>query len=499
MTETDAPAVPEHADLRRAEALAVGEKRYQEAMLALDGVLADGPSEHFADAVRIAGAVNAHRGMLQQSADIYGHVAPEDLGDAAADAVVALLGVGDLARAEPMLAASRVGSPTMLATSRRAAARGLELSLSGDGAESVPALLQAAATVATTGDVVLPDTAAALAALVACHLGDLDLAESVLIRADAAGIGGPAFAARHRLLLGWVAMLRGDLTRASELASSVETSLDELRDGVFAHALRVGIARRRSDVASLAESWAAARALVVGSSVDLFLLLPLGELLVGSARLRDDHRLAPQVREATELLDRLGRPALWSTSFHWYGVQAAIVGEQPDRLLPHADAITASATVSRHAALLASVGRTWIDVLKGEVDPTAVHQAVADLISIGLTWDASRLAAHAALRTTDRRANVDLLNAARAAQRPSTESESAQRGHGLTQREWEVAQLVVQGVEYREIGARLFISPKTVEHHVASVRRRLGSASRSDMIETLRVMLQEGRPSDEES
>lgn len=494
MTEVDNSATGGYADLRRAEALAVEDRRYQEAMLALDGVLADGSSEYFAEAVRVAAAINGHRGMLQHSAELYAYVAPEDLGDAASDAVVAFLGTGDPDRAEPMLVASRVGSPTMLATSRRGTARGLELSLSGDGVDALPALLQAA-TLATTGDVVLPDTAAALAALVACHLGELDLADAVLSRADAVELGGSAFAVRHRVLRGWVAMLRGDLARAAELASSVETSVDDLRDAIFVHALRVGIARRRSDVALLAESWADAHAVVLRGSVDLYLLLPLGELMVGSARLRDDHRLMPQVREASEILDRLGRPALWSTAFHWYGVQAAIVGEQPDRLLPHAEAITASSTVSHHAALLASVGRTWIDVLKGEVDPAAVHRGVADLSSIGLTWDASRLAAHAALRTTDRSTNADLLNAARAAQRPPTTQQAGQRGRGLTEREWEVAQLVVQGVEYRDIGARLFISPKTVEHHVASVRRRLGSTSRSDMIETLRVMVQEDRPS----
>ena len=483
--------------VQRAEALAVAGRQYKEAMVALDDVLAAGPSAHFSEAVRIAAVINAHRGMLGQSADLYTHVSPDDLGDAAADAVVAFLGVGDLERAQAMQVASRVWAPTMLATSRRTMARGLELTLVGDGTEAVPALLQAAsAASATTGQVSLPDTPAALAALVACHLGDLDLAESVLSRADAAGLGGPAFAARHRLLLGWVAMLRGDLTRAAELAATVEPSFEELRDAFFVHALRVGIARRRNDLASLSEAWAGARTVVVGSSVDLFMLLPLGELLVGSARLRDDHRLAPQVRDAVELLQRLGAPALWATSFHWYGVQAAIVSEQPDRLLPHAEAITSSSSISRHAALLATVGRTWLDVLKGNVDPAAVHRGVADLSSIGLTWDASRLAAHGALVTTDRRTNVDLLNAARAAQRPPGAAESGQRGRGLTEREWEVAQLVVQGIEYREIGARLFISPKTVEHHVASVRRRLGSSSRGDMIESLRLILQEQSSSD---
>ena len=35
----------------------------------------------------------------------------------------------------------------------------------------------------------------------------------------------------------------------------------------------------------------------------------------------------------------------------------------------------------------------------------------------------------------------------------------------------------------------LFISAKTVEHHVARIRRRLGAESRSEMLSMLRAML----------
>ncbi|AMC71406.1 transcriptional regulator [Mycobacterium tuberculosis] len=42
---------------------------------------------------------------------------------------------------------------------------------------------------------------------------------------------------------------------------------------------------------------------------------------------------------------------------------------------------------------------------------------------------------------------------------------------------------------YRDIGARLFISAKTVEHHVARIRQRLGAGSRSEMLSMLRAML----------
>ena len=42
---------------------------------------------------------------------------------------------------------------------------------------------------------------------------------------------------------------------------------------------------------------------------------------------------------------------------------------------------------------------------------------------------------------------------------------------------------------YRDIGAQLFISAKTVEHHVARIRRRLGAESRSEMLSMLRAIL----------
>jgi DNA-binding CsgD family transcriptional regulator len=59
----------------------------------------------------------------------------------------------------------------------------------------------------------------------------------------------------------------------------------------------------------------------------------------------------------------------------------------------------------------------------------------------------------------------------------------------LSDREREVAELLLLGLPYRDIGSQLFISAKTVEHHVARIRRRLGAESRSEMLSTLRAML----------
>jgi DNA-binding CsgD family transcriptional regulator len=65
-------------------------------------------------------------------------------------------------------------------------------------------------------------------------------------------------------------------------------------------------------------------------------------------------------------------------------------------------------------------------------------------------------------------------------------------GSPLSDREREVAELLLLGMPYRDIGGQLFISAKTVEHHVARIRRRLGAGSRSEMLSMLRAMLVPG-------
>jgi DNA-binding NarL/FixJ family response regulator len=44
-----------------------------------------------------------------------------------------------------------------------------------------------------------------------------------------------------------------------------------------------------------------------------------------------------------------------------------------------------------------------------------------------------------------------------------------------------VARLVSQGLTNREIAEVLFLSPRTVEQHVAKVLRKLGAVSRAEL------------------
>jgi DNA-binding CsgD family transcriptional regulator/tetratricopeptide (TPR) repeat protein len=53
------------------------------------------------------------------------------------------------------------------------------------------------------------------------------------------------------------------------------------------------------------------------------------------------------------------------------------------------------------------------------------------------------------------------------------------RALGVTSRELDVLKLVVDGLSNREIAARLYLSPRTVENHVATLLRRTGTDSRA--------------------
>ncbi|WP_094289558.1 isoniazid response ATPase/transcriptional regulator IniR [Mycobacterium lehmannii] len=479
-----------------------------------DQLLGSDDAAERAAAVRIAASIALHDGSATQAADLFRWLGPyPDAFVSAAGAVVSLA-AGDLLAARTALSAESAGPPTSTARAARSLAEGLLMSLDASYPAAVSRLGQAI-TADQPADGVAPDTPAALVTLAALHGGDPVRARSVIARVVRAGLEDGSEAAlfvarRHRLLLGWVRMQDGQLPAAtSDVAiacADADTSPLHRRDALWAAALQTAIARRSGDTGAMQKHWYAAVEVLAEYSMDLFSLLPLGELWVAASRMRQIDRLQHTLDEAFALLGSLGEPVLWSTPLHWAGVHAGILANSPDAVAPHGQALTAAATHSAFAKTLATAGRTWLRVLANHVDTDEVTTAARLLAQVGLTWDATRLAGQAALQTPDGRVSGAMLQLARdlkqtvapddapgsdqlAAPETARASSARPASSRLSDREREVAELLLLGMPYRDIGAQLFISAKTVEHHVARIRRRLGAESRSEMLSMLRAML----------
>ncbi|WP_307859094.1 LuxR C-terminal-related transcriptional regulator [Herbiconiux sp. SYSU D00978] len=457
-------------------------------------------------AVDVTAAVWADRGMLGRAADAYRWLGPARVGASAPLAALAMFGSGDREGAERLLDAPALhNAPTLGRVALTLMAQGVRESLTGSGAPALRTLIRASDTMTAAGGALpLPDTPASLAALVALHLGDLAVAESVLDSALTAKQGGAIAQARLLLLKAWVDMRADRLDQArDDIARAVEATLTP-RDEVMLRALEVGLARRTDDVPALVRSWRRAREGLLHVDVDLYDLLPLSEFVVAAARLRESSRIEAPLAEAWSLLERLGDPPLWSVPLRWAAVQAGILAETPAALAPHAAALVRASKESRAAAVFATAGRTWVAVLSGDLDVAAVESSAKALASLGFTWDGSRLAGHAAAHAEDRRDMARLLACARdlhhppqapapAPADPQPTPASAPRAPGeavLSAREREVARLVLEGKNYRQIGEAIFISPRTVEHHVARIRQRLDVSTRAELLTQLRIALE---------
>ena len=56
------------------------------------------------------------------------------------------------------------------------------------------------------------------------------------------------------------------------------------------------------------------------------------------------------------------------------------------------------------------------------------------------------------------------------------------RAHGLTAHERELVALVLEGLDTRQLAARMFIAPYTVKDHLKSVFDKLGVHSRRELV-----------------
>ena len=199
-------------------------------------------------------------------------------------------------------------------------------------------------------------------------------------------------------------------------------------------------------------------------------------------------RIAPAVGAAAELawmqqrldeflptLETAHSVALRSGSARWVG-ETAIWLRAAGRLETMPDHIEEPALLMMEARW-EEAASAW-EALEAPYE-AAVARALADEVTTvmeGLAQLDRMGAAPMAKRTRDRLARMGVEKIPRGP-RPTTASNAA----GLTSRQMEVLGLVVDGHTNAEIGERLFLSTRTVDHHVAAILLKLGVTSRRDV------------------
>jgi DNA-binding CsgD family transcriptional regulator len=419
---------------------------------------------------RLAGAAAAQDGRAERAADTL----------LAADpplAVPVLVGVGRLDQAVAAAKGERFAEAALAAAA--------------DPDAAVPLLIEAAeAAERTAPSAVLPDTPHAVGAIVAVAAGDLAAAEHLLERP---GVGGPAAATRHRLLLAWARLRAGRYDNALAELAKPEGELPG-RERLLRAAIAAGIARRRGDIAGLRAVWGGVEPVLARRVVDLWQLEAAEELLVAAARLQQRRRVDPVLALLDKIVDGLGRPPAWTAALGWLRVQVAVAANEPGEVARQAGAMPAGAGPRGEAQRAGAA--VWAEVLAGTEVPADTVLAVTDgLAAVQLPWEASRLAGQAAIHTRDPIVARRLLERARELSEADSVATDAQpaakvgRAASLSERELAVAKLVLAGSTHREIGAQLYIAPKTVEHHVARIRSKLGAGSRAELLAVLREIV----------
>jgi DNA-binding CsgD family transcriptional regulator len=460
----------------------------------------------------VAAATWSMRGMLETACGVY-RAFPPTSAEGSVRAVIARVGTGDRAAATEIVGdnGTEDTAPSTLGVAMELLRRGLAGTLRAEPSEAALADLVRASHLytASRSAAPMPEAPAVITALVAIGSGDLPTASAVIEAAIAGHTGRPWMLSRLLLWRAWIAMQQAQGMQAREAleAACAITPHPAPRDSLLLQAVRIGLVRRYADTAALTAAWESGRDSLLDVDIDLFGLLPLSELVAAGARVGDAATTAPLFSRAVRIVESLGSPAVWSAHLRWAGIQRGILRNRPETLGPHAHALVEAAAVSHVAATMARAGRLWTSVLAGSADADEVEAAAQSLAAIGLRWDAARLAGHGAGRVADRKVAARLLARARELHPPESSRpvEQAERADAprpvsmtvsaLSEREKDVARLVLQGKTYAEIGEAIFISPRTAEHHIASIRRRLGASSRSDLIAKLRVALAQEAPS----
>jgi len=264
-------------------------------------------------------------------------------------------------------------------------------------------------------------------------------------------------------------------------------------------------ARVELDRGRWAEAAAAIPASVQDPGTPLPRIVALVTLGVLRAR-RNDPGQWDALDEASELAAASGE-LQWTAPVAAARAEARWLGGEPERVAEETEAALALATSLESARFVAELTSWRVRTGAGTVElrstatPHALEaagrwaEAAARWEELGCPYEAAialvetdddealgraleglrALGAEAAVTIVARRLRARGARVARGP-RAATRSNPA----GLTARELDVLPLLAAGLRNREIGARLFLSPRTVDHHVAAILRKLGARTRGE-------------------
>lgn len=330
-----------------------------------------------------------------------------------------------------------------------------------------------------------------LGALVGLLVGDQQGAATLLDEAVDQRVGGRAEHDAAVAVSAFARMRMGDYATAVELVKA-EGEPRDFRLRLVRAALNAGLARRSGDTTRMRHAWLEADAVLARPTASWLLSDLLGELLLVGAKLGDDRRVDEVVAELEQQVATQPAATPGAVSVTWLRFQLAVQRADRGQASAEATNLAGLAPDDRRSAARVQAAPLWVLAMDGEADVDELIAVATELGDCGDSWEGSRLLGQGALDHPDSTAARRLLEAARglSVDLADVETGDGLMALGLSEREAEVAQLVVNGKTYKEIGAQLFISPKTVEHHVARSRQKLGATSRAEFLAAVAAAVQ---------
>lgn len=314
-------------------------------------------------------------------------------------------------------------------------------------------------------------------------------ADAALSHALTEGTATPWRDGGLRQLRAWLSARRGHLDQA--LQETGESRSLTPHDEMVRAATRCAVSVRDGVATDLDDAADAGRAALRSCGTTLYDLDMVADIAGAVQRSRSGSG-SDVLHEVAAAAARSGSP-LMAFDVAWARLSVALVGDDLDAIATSAAGLAGITDVPDHPFVTArSEAAALLSSPNGDIDASSALDVARRLAGHGAVHEAARLCGVLALRSTSEVTTRTLLRESRnwRSQRAVLRQSGAERSVArLSEQEEAVARLVLDGHTHKQVGATLFISPKTVEHHVAHIRTKLGAADRAEMMAAIRSYL----------